>query len=68
MHRQVMDWINTKYPNPNHKYVNGAVPATGMFPLHLRVAADSPTYEEMFLVLRQSVFLHLFRRAYTGRR
>lgn len=30
MHRQVFDWINTKYPHPDHKFTNGAVPATGM--------------------------------------
>lgn len=30
MHRQVFDWITTKYPHPDHKFTNGAVPATGM--------------------------------------
>ncbi|KAJ9106092.1 hypothetical protein QFC21_001232 [Naganishia friedmannii] len=29
MHRQVYDWIQRKFPNKDHKFANGAIPASG---------------------------------------
>jgi hypothetical protein len=50
MHRQVFDWITTKYPNPNHKFTNGAVPATGehrLLVLSSLKRADSVDYTDL---------------------
>lgn len=30
MHRQIFEWIREKYPHPEHKFSNGAIPASGM--------------------------------------
>ncbi|GHJ84941.1 hypothetical protein NliqN6_1343 [Naganishia liquefaciens] len=29
MHRQIFDWIATKWPHPEHRFSNGAIPASG---------------------------------------
>ncbi|KAJ9091210.1 hypothetical protein QFC19_009206 [Naganishia cerealis] len=29
MHRQIFDWIQRKFPHKDHKFVNGAIPASG---------------------------------------
>ena len=35
MHRQVYDWIQSKFPHKDHKFANGAIPASGEYRRHV---------------------------------